>query len=100
MRTHQLSMNDPAGLGIFPLIAKALMFPPAQSEAFEPQDAAASLAPAKAPERRRGLLERLEHWFWTQQQRDVEAYLAKSTDVYDLEMRIREIDRNGFHPYY
>jgi len=100
MRPNQLSMNDPAGLGLFPLIAKALMSPPSKSEAIERQDAVAKRTPAKAPERRRGLLERLEHWFWTQQQRDMEAYLAKASDVYDLEARIREIDRNGFHPYY
>jgi hypothetical protein len=93
-------MDDPAELGIFPLIAKALMFPPPQTEAFERQDIASRRTPAKAPKRRRGLLERLDHWFWVQQQRDVEAYLAKASDVYDLETRIRQIDRNGFHPYY
>ena len=50
--------------------------------------------------RRRGFLERLDHWFWAQQQRDLEAYLAKATDVYDLEARIRAIERNTSIPYY
>ena len=99
MRPNQLSMDDPGGLGIFPLIARALMFPPPQTETFERQDAAADRA-AKAPERRRGWLERLDRWFWRQQQRDVEAYLAKSSDVYDLEARIRALERNVVHPYY
>jgi hypothetical protein len=45
-------------------------------------------------------LERLDHWFWRQQQRAVEAYLAKATDVYDLEARIRALERNVPHPYY
>jgi hypothetical protein len=100
MRTHQLSMNDPAGLGIFPLIAKALMSPSPHAEPLERRDALAIPAREKPPEPRRGLLERLEHWFWAQQQRDLEAYLAKSTDVYDFEVRIRAIDRNRSYPYY
>ena len=99
MRTHQLSMNNPSGLGIFPLIAKALMFPERQSDAFERRDGVAAPALATTPLRRRGFLERLEHWFWSQQQRDLEAYLAKATDVYDLEARIRAIDRSRFDPY-
>ena len=100
MRTDQLYMNDPAGLGIFPLIAKALMFLPPQPEAFERQDVAASNVPATPPAFRRGWLDRLEHWLWKQEQRDIEAYLAKATDIYDLEARLRAIDRNGFRPYF
>jgi len=96
MRTCHLSVNDPAGLGIFPLIAKALMFLPPQAEAFERRDAAASDLPAALPERRRGWLDRLEHWLWRQEQREIEAYLAKATDIYDLEARLRTIDRNAF----
>ena len=100
MRTHQLSMNDPAGLGIFPLIARALMSLPSQPEAVERQDAAPSELPATPPERPRRWLDRLEHWLWKQEQRDIEAYLAKATDIYDLEERLRAIDRNGFRPHY
>jgi len=100
MRTHQLSMNDPAGLGLFTVIAKALTFPSPQAGSFERRDADVTSVPEKNPVRRRGLLERLEHWFWAQQQRDLEAYLAKATDVYDLEARIRKIERNNYFPYY
>jgi hypothetical protein len=50
--------------------------------------------------RRHGFLERLDRWFWAQQQRDLEAYLARSTDVYDLEARIHAIERNRSLPYY
>ena len=100
MRTNRLSFSEIGGLDIFVLMARALTLPPRKSEPFGRQEAAAERTPAKAPERRRGLLDRLEHWFWTQQQRDLEAYLAKATDVYDLEARIRAIERNGFRPYY
>ena len=100
MRTHRLSMNDPSGLGIFPLMAKALMFPARQSEAFERRDLAVTPALERTAGRRRGVFERLDRWFWAQQQRDLEAYLARSTDVYDLEARIRAIERNRSIPYY
>lgn len=100
MRTRQLSMTDPAGLGIFPLIAKALMFLPPQPVALERRDAAPCDVPASPPERRRGWLDRLEHWLWRQEQREIEAYLAKATDIYDLEARLRAIDRNAFRPYH
>jgi hypothetical protein len=100
MRTHPLSINDPAGLGLFSVIAKALTFPSPQAGSSERRDAALSSVPEKTPLPRRGLLERLEYWFWAQQQRDLEAYLSKATDVYDLEARIRAVERNKSIPYY
>ena len=46
-----------------------------------------------ATPRRRGLLDRLDQWARSQQQRAVERYLAKATDLCDLEARIRDLDR-------
>ena len=100
MRTHRLSLTDPAGLGLFPAIAKVLAFLPPQTGSVERRDAAVTAVPEKTPVPRRGWLERLEYWFWAQQQRDLEAYLAKSTDVYDLEARIHAVERNKSIPYY
>ena len=101
MRTHRLSMTDPAGLGIFPVDCEGAGVPATASRA---HSSAGTQLPrpclAKTPVRRRGFLERLDHWFWAQQQRDLEAYLAKATDVYDLEARIRAIERNKSIPYY
>ena|SRR6185312_15114138 len=39
------------------------------------------------------LLERLDAWFWRQEQQDREAYLAGSADVFDLERRIDAMER-------
>lgn len=50
--------------------------------------------------RRQGLLDRLDRWFWRQQQKEQEAYLADARDVFDLERRIEAIDRGKVHPYY
>ncbi len=50
---------------------------------------AADLAP------RRGLIERLDHWFWRQRQAACERHLAQSLDIHDLEARMREFERPG-----
>jgi hypothetical protein len=43
--------------------------------------------------RRRGLLDRLDQWQRSLRQRDIERYLAKATDLCDLEARVRALDR-------
>lgn len=77
-------------------MAKALTLQPPLAEAFDRP--VASPLPASAP--RRGLLDRLDHWFWTQEQRAVEAYLAKSLDMHDLEARIRHLERGTSYRIY
>ena len=52
-----------------------------------------------APEfaRAQGVFDRLDNWMWHQHTREVESYLAKSSDVFDLERRIESLDRSpGF----
>jgi len=48
-----------------------------------------------------GLLHRwmngIDHWFYRQQMKQREAYLAESQDIFDLESRIRHLERR---PYY
>ena len=50
--------------------------------------------------RRQSLLDRLDRWFWRQQQKSHESYLAGAQDVFDLERRIDAIDRGAVRPYY
>jgi hypothetical protein len=57
---------------------------------------AAAARPADRP-RKPTLMERLERWFAEARQREVERYLAQSSDVFDLERRIRALERQ---PYY
>ena len=42
-------------------------------------------------------ISRLDDWFYRQQLNAREAYLADSTDIFDLEQRIRQLERR---PYY
>ncbi len=41
----------------------------------------------------RGWLDRLDTWFWKQEMKDREAFLAKSIDIFDLEQRMRSLER-------
>ena len=82
---------------IFALMANALALRPLGHDPVERGDRAASVsAPEPAPPRRR-LLDRLDDWFWKHEQREREAYLAASTDIYDLEARMRNLERGTLH---
>lgn len=88
MRTHDLS-HEAIGVGFFSLMAKALTLSPHAPDK-APAPAGAEVA---NPEPSRGLFDRLDAWFWEQDQRAREAYLGKSKDVYELEARIRDLER-------
>lgn len=49
---------------------------------------------------RLSLLERLDRWLWRQHVREREAFLAGSKDVYELEERIRRLERTVGSRYY
>jgi len=103
MRNDPLPLHDPGGLGIFDLMAKGLVPPPFQPTPSARWDRSYSPAPAgtepvSAP--KRGLMDRLGRWFWTRRQRNLEAYLAQSSDVHELEARIRILERDPQDPYY
>lgn len=87
-------------LGVFALIATALAIKPLGIDAIERGDLTPAKADAEARPARRTLLDRLDHWFWKHEQREVEAHLAKSKDVYDLEARIRDLERGVICRYY
>lgn len=64
----------------------------------------APTAPATLPSKRApagGIFQRfaeaLDNWFYRQRVKDREAYLAQATDIFDVERRMRELER---HPYY
>jgi hypothetical protein len=116
MRTETFPLNDPAGLGIFLVMARALAPGPFQpdadarwrkaesrSRAEESPRVTANVANAPAAamrSRKLRWLERLDRWFWAQQQRDIETYLARSKDIHDLEQRMRNLERGHWQRYY
>ena len=44
----------------------------------------------------RRAVERFDRWAWEQQMRDREAWLAQSADVFELEQRLRDIERGDW----
>ena len=77
------------------LMAQALS--PDVGHAGRPPRRGVSLTP---PAPRRGWLDRLEGWFWRQRQQSVEAWLSQSTDVFELESRMRSLERPYGSRYY
>jgi Protein of unknown function (DUF3563) len=55
---------------------------------------------ARPSKSRRSLLDRLEAWHWRHSEKEREAYLARATDVFDLERRIAAIERTNPIRYY
>ena len=49
---------------------------------------------------RKHWLDVLDTWFWKQRQRAREAYLAQSQDVFEVERRVRELERDIGSRYY
>ena len=45
-------------------------------------------------------IERLDRWFWRQQLREREAYLSGAQDIFELEDRIRRLERSVGSRYY
>lgn len=65
-------------------------------------DHRAAVAPAHPlPPKRAGFIDRsfaaVDGWFYRQRQKERESYLAQSSDLADLERRVRMLER---HPYY
>jgi hypothetical protein len=97
MNTNRAYPDD---LGVFALMANALALNPLGHDSFERGAATPDAAPIDGKPARRGLFERIDNWFRLRNQRSLEAYLGKASDVYDLEARIRDIERGVVHPYY
>ena len=90
MRHAGIPMETP---DVFVLMAKGMAMQPLGHESMELRARSSDPPAAKSEEPRRGLLDRLDRWFWKREQQATEAYLAASTDIYDLEARIRYLER-------
>jgi len=84
-----------------PLVANALLMANALGaetpgeETAEHPETGPDVPEGDRVEAKRGLLDRIDHWFWTLEQRALEARLGQATDIYDLELRIREMERGA-----
>jgi hypothetical protein len=111
MRTYEISSPNAAELyfrdsilgHVAMLLAEALggaRRPRRAPRRAEMSSAAAKRAAKPVEPPRTGWLDRLDAWFWRQEQKDREAYLAQSRDIFELERRIELLDREGISRYY
>ena len=70
------------------------------ARASKPRGPTQRTAPKAGAERRGSWLDRLDAWFWRQEQRAREDYLARSADIFELERRMRALERNPISRYY
>lgn len=87
-------------LGVFALLATALAIKPLGPDALERGYLAADAKATDHTPPRRSFLDRLDQWFWRREQRALEAHLGKAKDVYDLEARIRDLERGVLYRYW
>ena len=83
MKATGFLWDDPGLAGAWAKVSQALLFNPLR------RHGGAGSAPSGS------LLDRLDHWFWRQAQRDREAYLAGARDIYELEERMRRLERSA-----
>ena len=97
MRTMNVVLNEPAWSGALTRSADALAS--RRSDATTGRERTArttNTSPPPSP----GIFERIDRWFWRQAQRERERYLAQSQDVFELEERIRRLERSVGSRYY
>jgi Protein of unknown function (DUF3563) len=61
--------------------------------ASEAGDAYAAASTSASTKKSHGWLDRLDTWFWKQEIKNREAFLAQSIDIFDLEQRMRCLER-------
>jgi hypothetical protein len=77
----------------YALLTDALSRSPQSGARSAPQSAPRSAKPRAPKAPRESLLERIDHWFSDQRTRARERYLAESSDLAELESRMRELNR-------
>jgi len=94
MRATDIPVDEEGALGLCKLLLRAA----SSSQAIDtdpPPARAGSAVPSLC--RRLTPFERFDRWIARMRQRDRERYLAQANDVFELEARIRELERR---PYY
>ncbi len=90
MRTNEQPLYDNSLIGVMTRLIHGILFDAdKRAEAPSPRTHASDGASAT----QFGWLDRLDTWFWKQEMKDREAFLAKSIDIFDLEQRMRCLER-------
>ena len=91
MRTNDPPLYDNSLTGILARLTHGILQD--ASERAQKDSAAPASTFANTASKPRGWLDRLDTWFWKQEMKSREAFLARSTDIFDLEERMRRLER-------
>ena len=93
MRTNDPPLYDNSLTGILARLTHGILRD--ASERAQEDSAAPASAFAHTVSKPRGWLDHLDTWFWKQEMKRREAFLAQSADIFDLERRMRMLERSG-----
>jgi len=93
MKATNFLLQEPGLTDAWTKLANALAFHP------QPRDSEPHQESRKPVDRRPGFFERLDRWLWRQEMKEREAWLAESKDIFELEARMRMLDRVGSRYY-
>ena len=94
MKATNFLWDEPGLAGAWTKLTHALIFDPLRRGGPENKPARSTKIQSG------GILERIDRWFWRQQMRDREAYLAGAHDIFELEERLRRLERSVGSRYY
>jgi hypothetical protein len=94
MRAIDIPVDKEGALGLCRVLLRAASSPNPIEAGSIPSHAGNAVA---MPARRLTFFERFDRWIAEMRRRDRERYLAQANDVFELEARIRELERR---PYY
>jgi hypothetical protein len=86
MKASNIPYNDLDERGIFSVLAALTQAAMARRPA----------EPPRRPDTKPSLFERFDRWAARARQRDVDRWLSESKDVFELERRIRELERRPY----
>jgi Protein of unknown function (DUF3563) len=93
MRFANPILPDPSFITIGIKMAQSTFSDVMPSYQYPSTPATVSRLPAASPARGKSLISAMSDWLYRQQVAEREAYLAKATDIFDLERRMRDFDR-------
>jgi hypothetical protein len=88
MKATNFLLDEPGFSGAWAKLTHALIFDPLRRDRMPEKR-----PPRPAKKQSTGFLERIDRWFWRRAQREREAYLSGARDIFELEERIRRLER-------
>jgi Protein of unknown function (DUF3563) len=91
MRANRTTLYDHTIAGILARLTHGILLDASERKQVDIERASG----VGGPTARRSWLDRLDTWFWKDEMKRREAYLAQSTDIFELEHRMRALEQGS-----